>query len=191
MTALNIDYQKMTKINRRGFVVWLTGLSGSGKSTIANALEKILTAQKYPCCVLDGDKLRAGLSSDLGFHNRDRSENIRRTAEVAKLFLGHNFVVIVAFISPYKKDRDRAKKIVGRKQFIEVYCDAPLSVCEERDTKGLYQKARSGKIKEFTGVSDPYEAPAKPDLKIDTGSSSIKSCVKDIEDFLKKKKFIT
>ena len=180
----------MTKKNNRGFVVWLTGLSGSGKSAIARALEKKLVAKKYACCVLDGDKLRAGLSSDLGFDTRDRSENIRRTAEVAKLFLDHNFIVIVAFISPFNKDREGAKKIVGRKQLIEVYCDAPLSVCEGRDTKGLYQKARLGTIKKFTGISDPYEAPLKPDIKINTGSTSVRSCIKEIENFIQKKNFI-
>ena len=181
----------MIKKNNRGFVVWLTGLSGSGKSTIARALEKKLITKKYACCVLDGDKLRDGLSSDLGFHNRDRSENIRRTAEVAKLFLDNNFIVIVAFISPYRKDRENAKKIVGRKQLMEVYCDAPLAVCEGRDTKGLYQKARIGKIKKFTGISDPYEAPLKPDLKINTGSTSVKSCMKEIENFLEKKNLLS
>lgn len=152
--------------------VWLTGLSGSGKTTIANLLEKQLHAQGRHTYVLDGDNVRHGLSRDLGFSEADRVENIRRVAEVAKLMLDAGLLVVVSFISPYRADRDLARSLFAAGEFLEVFVDAPLAVCEQRDTKGLYAKARSGELKNFTGIDSPYEPPEVPDLHLKTESSS-------------------
>ncbi|MBI5835248.1 MAG: sulfate adenylyltransferase subunit CysN [Armatimonadetes bacterium] len=157
--------------------LWLTGLSGSGKSTVAYALEEELVALGYTCMVLDGDNLRHGLCRDLGFSPADRAENIRRLAEVAKLFCDAGLIVITAFISPYRADRDSAREIIGADRFLEAYVDAPLAECERRDPKGLYAKARSGEIPGFTGISAPYEAPEQPALHLDSGSRDVPSLV--------------
>ena len=160
--------------------IWLTGLSGSGKSTIAKALEKALIDQGQSCFILDGDNLRQGLNRDLGFSAEDRTENIRRVAEVARLLNDAGLIVITSFISPYREDRDGARRIVGEDRFIEVFVDAPLEVCEQRDPKGLYRKARAGEIVEFTGITAPYEEPERPELHLDTSRDSGDRCVQTI-----------
>lgn len=157
--------------------VWLTGLSGSGKSTLAFALEKQLIEQGRMVYVLDGDNIRHGLNRDLGFSAEDRTENIRRIAEVARLFNDAGLFVIAAFISPYREDRAAARKIVGHQFFIETYLCTGMDVCEERDPKGLYKKARAGLLADFTGVSAPYEAPDSPELSLDTGRATVEEGV--------------
>ncbi len=164
-------------LKQRPATLWLTGLSGSGKSTIAHHLESRLMAAGHACYVLDGDNLREGLNRDLGFSPDDRTENIRRVAEVARLFNNAGLIVITAFISPYRADRDNARQIVGPEAFVEVFVDAPLAVCEGRDPKGLYGKARAGKIEHFTGISAPYEAPGKPDVVIPTAITPVEQAV--------------
>ena len=166
-------------LNQQPLTIWLTGLSASGKSTLAFALERALIDAGRACYVLDGDNVRHGLNRNLGFSVEDRSENIRRIAEVAKLMNDAGLMVITAFISPMISDRDIAREIVGVNQFKEIYVSTPLATCEARDPKGLYAKARAGKLAEFTGISADYEPPIAPDLRIDTSSGSI-------EDYLKK-----
>src|SRR6058998_1387986 len=151
----------------RGATVWFTGLSGSGKSTIAVALEKALWERGVHAFVLDGDNVRHGLNKNLGFSAEDRTENIRRIGEVAKLFVSAGVMAITSFISPFRADRDAVRKMMGPGEFIEVFVDAPLEVCEARDPKGLYKKARAGEIKGFTGIDDPYEPPANAELTLD------------------------
>ena len=168
--------------DHQGGVLWLTGLSGSGKSTLAIGLEKILFAEGFQVFVLDGDNLRHGLNADLGFSNKDRRENIRRVTEVAVAFADAGMVVITAFISPFRTDRERARKTLDAK-FHEIFIDARLEVCEARDPKGLYKKARAGIIPEFTGISSPYERPERPALILDTGGTSIDDCVASLRDF--------
>ena len=159
-----------------GAVIWLTGLSGSGKSTLAAELERALFEQGKQVCVLDGDDLRRGLCSDVGFSPADRRENIRRVGEVARLFAEAGFICIAAFISPYRSERDLARRICPKGRFLEVYLNAPLEVCERRDPKGLYARARTGELKEFTGISAPYEPPEKPDLELRTDLLSAPEC---------------
>jgi adenylylsulfate kinase len=183
MPNQNISQEKINK--QEGLVIWFTGLSGSGKSTLAQALLQELLIKNYLVNVLDGDLVRRGLCSDLSFSSPDRSENIRRIAEVSKLFFQNGFITIVAFISPFEKDRLMAKKIIGRENFIEVYCSSPIAACETRDVKGLYAKARRGEIKNFTGVSDPYEPPLKADLTINSSKESVDEGLKKILVFLK------
>jgi adenylyl-sulfate kinase len=153
-------------------VAWFTGLSGSGKSTLANEVSTLLHRQKIPHAILDGDTLRKGLTRDLGFSEADRIENIRRTAEVAKLMADSGLTVLVSLISPYRADRDNAKSIIGQEGFIEVFLDTPLEVCERRDPKGLYKKARAGDLPHFTGISAPYEAPHNADIVV-AGDNSV------------------
>ena len=157
----------------KALLIWFTGLSGSGKSTLANAVEQKLHAAGVHTYTLDGDNVRHGLNKDLGFGAEDRTENIRRIAEVAHLMLDAGLVVLSAFVSPYRKDREGIKAIVGAKGFMEVFVDTPLEVCEQRDVKGLYAKARAGEIRDFTGISAPYEAPERPDLRIDTSVTGL------------------
>ena len=164
----------------RSAILWFTGLSGAGKSTLANAVNSALFEQGLACYVLDGDNIRHGLCSDLGLSDADRVENIRRIGEVAKLFLDAGVVVLTAFVSPFQADRARARELVEAGDFIEIHCAADLEVCEERDTKGLYAKARAGQIKDFTGISSPYEAPEQPELRIDTGRQSLEDCVQQV-----------
>ncbi|MEI8251678.1 MAG: adenylyl-sulfate kinase [Synechococcus sp. ELA057] len=164
----------------RSVILWFTGLSGAGKSTLANAVNSALFEQGLACYVLDGDNVRHGLCNDLGFSDAHREENIRRIGEVAKLFLDAGVVVLTAFVSPFRADRDRARALVEAGDFIEIHCAADLDICEERDTKGLYAKARAGEIKEFTGISSPYETPEAPELRIDTGRQSLEDCVTQV-----------
>jgi adenylylsulfate kinase len=175
-------------LGRNGATVWLTGLSGAGKSTVGSALEHALVEMKVPAYRLDGDNVRHGLNSNLGFSAEDRSENIRRIGEVAKLFADSGTVAITAFISPYRSDRDIARRIheAAGLQFLEVFVDAPIEVCEQRDPKGLYQKARAGQIKGFTGIDDPYEAPAKPELVLRTDQDDVDACVRQCLELLHK-----
>jgi adenylylsulfate kinase len=157
----------------RGCTVWLTGLSGAGKSTIAVDLEKRLLERGVRTYILDGDNIRHGLNKNLGFSPEDRTENIRRIGEVAKLFTDAGLVAVTAFISPYRADRDQVRALMQPGDFVEVFLDCPVEVCEQRDVKGLYKKARAGEIKEFTGVSAPYEPPAKPELAINTAGQTV------------------
>jgi adenylylsulfate kinase len=171
--------------NQKPCILWFTGLSGSGKSTIANALEGKLFDMGYQSYLLDGDNVRHGLNKDLGFTDADRVENIRRIGEVSKLFVDAGLFVMTAFISPFRSDRDMVRKLVGEGEFIEIFVDTPLEVCEERDPKGLYKKARAGQIKNFTGLDSPYEAPLKPELVIKTAEKSVEEIANDIVAYLK------
>jgi adenylylsulfate kinase len=187
---------KITKEDRtrlmkqKGVTLWLTGLSGAGKSTIAVELEHALLENKHQAYILDGDNIRFGLNKNLGFSPEDRSENIRRIGEVAKLFTDANIITITAFISPYRQDRDNARKLLKEGEFIEIYIKCPLEVCEERDTKGLYKKARKGEVKEFTGISAPYEEPLSPELTIDTSKMSIEESTRAIIKYLEEKGYV-
>ena len=167
-------------LGQRGLMVWMTGLSGSGKSTLAIALERELQRRGILCRILDGDNIRSGINNNLGFSAGDRRENIRRIAEVAKLFVDTGIVTIAAFISPSEELRSMAAAIIGADDFFEVYVSTPLSVCEKRDVKGLYAKARRGEIKDFTGVSAPFEAPQRPALSIDTSARPLAACAEDV-----------
>jgi bifunctional enzyme CysN/CysC len=177
-------HQRELRNTHRGCVLWLTGLSGSGKSTIATELERELFNMGRHVYILDGDNIRHGLCSDLGFSHEDRKENIRRVGEVAKLFADAGVICITAFISPYRADRDLARKILAKGSFIEVYINAPVAVCEQRDPKGLYAKARTGEIKEFTGISAPYESPVSPDIELHTDQLSVPESVAKILEYL-------
>ena len=167
----------------RGAVVWFTGLSGAGKSTIAHSLEEHLFQTGCLSYVFDGDNVRHGLCSDLGFSAEDRTENIRRIAEMCKLFVDAGVIALTAFISPLHSDREMVRKLMGE-DFVEVYCRCPIEVCETRDVKGLYKKARAGEIKDFTGISAPYEAPENPDMIIDTDKMSLEKSVEKVMDLL-------
>jgi adenylylsulfate kinase len=160
--------------------LWFTGLSGSGKSTLAHAVEQRLHLMGCRTYVFDGDNVRHGLCGDLGFSLEDRSENMRRIAEMVGLFLDCGVLSLTAFISPLKADRERVKEIIGAENILEVYCNCSLEICEQRDVKGLYKKAREGEIKNYTGISSPYEAPENPDIELDTGNRTLRDCVNDI-----------
>ncbi|MEK7289795.1 MAG: adenylyl-sulfate kinase [Planctomycetota bacterium] len=181
---------RVNLMKQKGGTIWLTGLSGSGKSTIAVELEHALIENKHQAYILDGDNIRHGLNKNLGFSPEDRSENIRRIGEVAKLFTDANIITITAFISPYRQDRDNARKLFQAGEFIEIYIKCPLEVCEQRDTKGLYKKARAGEVKEFTGISAPYEEPLKPELTIDTSKMSIEESTRTIIAYLEEKGYV-
>ena len=167
-------------LGQRGCVIWFTGLSGSGKSTLAIALERELAARGILCLILDGDNVRCGINAGLGFSEEDRRENIRRVAEVCRLFVDTGVVVLACFVSPSRGDRSRAARIVGAEDFCEIYVATPLEECERRDVKGLYAKARRGEIRDFTGISAPFEEPENPDLKIDTTNRSVEACTETI-----------
>jgi adenylylsulfate kinase len=167
-------------LNQKGCVIWFTGLSGSGKSTLALEVESKLYQRGHLTYVLDGDNVRHGLNKNLGFSPEDREENIRRIGEVAKLFADAGVIAMTAFISPYRADRDNARDLLDEGRFVEVFVDCPLEVCESRDTKGLYEKARAGEIKEFTGISAPYEAPAQPELTVNTDNQSLEECTERV-----------
>tara|TARA_R110002073_G_scaffold25832_3_gene85317 strand:- start:53273 stop:53923 length:651 start_codon:yes stop_codon:yes gene_type:complete len=164
--------------------IWLTGLSASGKSTLANALEVSLAERGFHTYLLDGDNVRQGLNKDLGMSDSDRAENIRRVGEVARLMTDAGLIIITAFISPFRDDRDKARALFSANNFIEVFVDTPLAVCEQRDPKGLYKKARAGEIKDFTGIDSAYEAPKHPELHLHAGDKSIEQCVKEIVQVL-------
>ena len=174
------DREKL--LNHKAKVIWFTGLSGSGKSTLASALEKELYSRGIHSKLLDGDNIRTGINNNLGFSEEDRNENIRRISEVCKLFLNGGIITLSAFISPTEGIRQMAKDIIGEEDFIEVFVNTPIEECERRDVKGLYAKARKGEIKDFTGISAPFDCPVKPDLDIDTSKYSIKECVDKILD---------
>ncbi|MDO9150179.1 MAG: adenylyl-sulfate kinase [Methylotenera sp.] len=164
----------------RGAIIWFTGLSGSGKSTLAHAVEESLHQQGRRTFVLDGDNVRHGLCGDLGFSDKGHQENIRRIGEVAKLFMEAGVIVLTAFISPYRADRNRVRGMVYQNDFVEVCCDTPIEICETRDVKGLYKKARAGEIAEFTGISSPYEKPENAELVLNTGAVSLDVCVQEV-----------
>lgn len=179
------------KLNHHGSVIlWFTGLSGSGKSTLAYALEEDLFKKGVRTYVLDGDHVRTGLNRDLGFSAEDRKENIRRIGEVAKLFVDAGIVVLTAFISPYRKDRAIARSLVGVDEFVEIYVKCPLEICRQRDTKGFYEKARLGRVKQFTGIDDPYEEPESPEIILETNKMSVEECISRILIFLRAKKLL-
>ncbi len=171
-------------MNQKGLVLWFTGLSGSGKSTLANEVETQLHQNQKHTFLLDGDNLRYGLNSDLGFSNIDRKENIRRVAHVANLMADAGLIVLSAFVSPFHSDRQKASKIIGENRFIEIFVDCPLRICESRDVKGLYSKARKGIISDFTGISSPFEAPINPTIKVETDTMDLKVCAKKIISFI-------
>jgi adenylylsulfate kinase len=183
--------EREDRLKQSGVTVWLTGLSGSGKSTIAVAAEQVLLQQGNHAYVLDGDNVRHGLNSNLGFSPEDRTENIRRIGEVAKLFTDAGIIVLTSFISPYRADRDAVRKSLGDGDFIEVHVDASVETCESRDVKGLYKKARAGEIPEFTGVSAPYEAPERAELVLDTNTQSIGESVTALVGYLKGKGYLS
>ncbi len=171
-------------------VLWFTGLSGSGKSTLAHAVEEKLHSMGVSTFVLDGDNVRHGLCSDLGFSDQDRVENIRRVAEVAKLFSEAGVITLTAFISPFRDDRNAARKLMPHGDFLEIYCQCPLEICEQRDVKGLYKKARAGEIPFFTGIDSPYEAPDKPELAVETGAMPLEACVDKVITLMKERGLI-
>ena len=176
--------ERATRTSHYGAVVWFTGLPGSGKSTLAMALERRLFDLRWQVYTLDGDNVRRGLSADLGFSPDDREENIRRVGEVAALFADAGAICIVAFISPYRADRARARAAAGERRFFEVYVKSSVATCERRDPKGHYRRARAGQIKDFTGVDAPYEAPERPAIAIDTETKDIDACVNELLDFV-------
>ena len=197
--ATNIKWHhgKITKedrtklLNQKGATLWLTGLSGSGKSTIAVELEHALIENKHQAFILDGDNIRHGLNKNLGFSPEDRTENIRRIGEVAKLFTNANIITIAAFVSPYREDRENVRNLLDNGEFIEIYVKCSLDVCEARDTKGLYKKARAGEVKDFTGISAPYEEPLNPELTIDSSTLSVEESTREILNYLEAKGYVT
>jgi len=178
------DYR--TRNGHPSLVIWFTGYSGSGKSTLSHALEEVLYEKGWYTYILDGDNMRHGLNEDLGFTENDRQENIRRIGEVAKLFVDAGVVILCAFISPFREDRDRVRKLLDADEFVEVYVKCDLETCELRDPKGLYKKARAGQIPNFTGIDSPYEAPLSPEITVDTGCQSIAESVQQILSYLEK-----
>ncbi|MCA8989478.1 MAG: adenylyl-sulfate kinase [Planctomycetaceae bacterium] len=182
-TVTKSERQKLK--GHKSAVLWFTGLSGAGKSTVANTVDHLLHSKGIHTYVLDGDNIRMGLNKNLGFSAEDRAENIRRIGEVAKLFADSGTFVLTAFISPYRVDRDRARQILGEGEFIEVYVNASLATCEGRDPKGLYKKARAGEIKGFTGIDDPYEEPLKPEITLDSDGKGIDDLAAEVVQYLK------
>jgi len=178
-------------LNQQSKVLWFTGLSGSGKSTIAQGLEKLLFSKGYFVQVLDGDNTRTGLTKNLGFSIEDREENIRRIAELSKLFVNAGVICLNSFVSPTIRIRDMAKEIIGQENFVEIYVNTPLHICEQRDVKGLYAKARAGEIKGFTGIDSPFEAPKRPDLDLITENQSIEDTISIVYNFILPKITIT
>jgi adenylylsulfate kinase len=171
----------------RSVIIWFTGLSGSGKSTVAHAVEEKLHLAGCRTFVFDGDNVRHGLCANLSFSKDDRHENIRRIGEMAKLFIEAGVIAMTAFISPFRADREGVRALVSENDFIEIYCDSPLEICEERDVKGLYKRARAGEIKNYTGISSPYEAPENPDLILDTAGDSVESNVEKVLNILEER----
>ncbi|NVD37110.1 adenylyl-sulfate kinase [Marinobacter lutaoensis] len=177
--------------NQKPCLLWFTGLSGSGKSTIANALDVALYQRGYHTFLLDGDNVRHGLCRDLGFSDEDRVENIRRIGEISKLFADAGLIVLSAFISPFASDRRMVRNLFPEGEFIEVYLDTPLETCEARDPKGLYEKARQGEIRHFTGIDSPYEAPSHPEVRLDTSVMSVDACVESLITYMVFRELIT
>ncbi len=169
----------------RGIVVWFTGLSGAGKSTVAHAVEQELYRMRCRSFVFDGDNVRHGLCSDLGFSLEDRAENLRRIGEMVKLFVEAGLIALTAFISPLKRDRERVRSLLPHGDFIEVFCDSSIDICESRDVKGLYRRARAGEIPEFTGISSPYEPPEDPELILNTGEDALEVCIAQVLELLR------
>lgn len=188
-TVTRLRREQLNK--HKSVILWFTGLSGAGKSTLAHAVEEKLHQLNCRTYVLDGDNVRHGLCGDLGFSDSDRQENIRRIGEIAKLMLEAGSICLTAFISPFEKERSIARNIVPHGDFFEIYCYCELSICEQRDVKGLYKKARAGEIKNFTGISSPYEQPKKPEMKINTGGKSLENCVDEVISFLKSRNIIS
>ena len=187
----SVTRDRRNKLNsHKSVVIWFTGLSGSGKSTLAHVLEEKLFNEGCITYVLDGDNVRHGLNSNLDFSDSDRKENIRRIGEVSKLMLEAGIIVMAAFISPFRVDRKEVRKLVSKGDFIEIYCKASLEICEKRDVKGLYKKARAGEIKNYTGIDSPYEAPENPELMLDTDNETLNESVSKIYNFLKEKEII-
>tara|TARA_Y100000816_G_C26067858_1_gene561327 strand:+ start:392 stop:988 length:597 start_codon:yes stop_codon:yes gene_type:complete len=182
--------QRYKNINQKPFLLWFTGLSASGKSSIANLVDVKLFKSKYKTYILDGDNIRLGLNNDLGFDDKSRVENIRRIGEVSKLFLDAGIIVLSAFISPFQSDRDLVRNLFQEGQFLEIFIDSSLDVCEKRDPKGIYAKARKGEIKNFTGIDSPYESPKKPDIHILNDNISIEEAADQIIEFLISNKYI-
>ena len=174
----------------KSFILWFTGLSGAGKSTLAHCIEEELHKMGHKTFVFDGDNVRHGLSKDLGFSKSDRKENIRRIGEMCKLFIEAGVIALTAFISPFKEDRNMVRQVVQDGDFIEIYCDCSIDICEERDVKGIYAKARRGEISNFTGISSPYEVPDNPEVIVNTGYSSLEECVNKVIEYLKIKKLL-
>ena len=186
-----VTRERRNQLNKhKSVVLWFTGLSGSGKSTLSHALEERLFNKGCRTFVLDGDNVRHGLNSNLGFSHKDRTENIRRIGEVSKLMMEAGFIIMTAFISPYREDRIAVRNLIPNGDFIEIYCKARLETCEARDVKGLYKRARAGEIKNYTGIDSPYEVPENADLIIDTDQETIEDSVSIIMSFLKKKTII-
>lgn len=177
-----IDRERLN--NNKSFTLWLTGLSGSGKSTLATEAEAWLHGQNARVYILDGDNTRLGINKDLSFSDEDRAENIRRVAEMCRLFNDAGIIVIASFISPFERDRAIAKKLIGDENFVEVYIDASIDTCQKRDTKGLYKLALAGKIKDFTGINSPYEAPANPDVHLNTENKNVGACLDVLKNYL-------
>ena len=177
-------------LNQTPFILWFTGLSASGKSTLANIVEQKLFQMNYKTYLLDGDNVRHGLNKDLGFNEESRVENIRRIGEVAKLFLDSGIIVLTAFISPFNSDRDLARSLVRKEQFIEIFIDSSLEVCEKRDPKGMYAKARNGEISNFTGISSPYESPENPEIHVINNTITLDNASNQIINYLIEKKYI-
>jgi adenylylsulfate kinase len=187
----SVTKQERHRMNKhKSCVLWFTGLSGSGKSTLANAIDRFLFQQGIRSYVLDGDNIRHGLNKGLGFSPEDRMENIRRIGEVSKLFVDSGQIVLTAFISPFREDRDQVRKLFNEYEFIEVFVNCPLEVCEKRDPKGLYRKARNGEIPDFTGIDSPYEPPIQPEIIIDTSNESIEIACQKIVSYLNEKDII-
>ncbi len=199
MNSSNVVYHRATvtrnrrqKMNKhRSVIIWFTGLSGSGKSTLAHAVEEELHQDGCRTFVFDGDNVRHGLCANLSFSAEDRHENIRRIGEMAKLFIEAGVIALTAFISPFKADRERVRALVSENDFIEIYCNSPLAVCEERDVKGLYKKARRGEIKNYTGISSPYEEPEHPDLVLDTANETVETNVEKVLELLEERHIIS
>ena len=183
--SLVSQVDRQLQASHKSVILWFTGLSGAGKSTLAHAVEKALFDKGCRTFVFDGDNVRHGLCADLSFTADDRKENIRRIGEMSKLFLEAGVIALTAFISPFQSDRDRVRSLVKKGEFIEIYCKANIVVCEQRDVKGLYAKARRGEISDFTGISSPYEAPLKPELVLDTGLEPLELCVDKVINYLK------
>ncbi|MDI1231183.1 MAG: adenylyl-sulfate kinase [Methylobacter sp.] len=183
--------RRQQKNTHKSVVLWFTGLSGSGKSTLAHAVEEHLHQNGLHTFVLDGDNVRHGLCSDLGFSDKDRKENIRRISETAKLLLEAGVITLTAFISPFKAERAIARSLMPHGDFIEIYCYCPLPICEQRDVKGLYKKARQGEIKDFTGISSPYEEPENPELKIDTSQLSLEQSIQQVMSLLRARNILS